>query len=91
MLWSTTFAFARSLSERVGPITAGAAVYLIGGGLCLARLAWSKQGIPQLLDLPRRYVFGCGFLFVFYSAAVYLAVGLSKDRESDQHRMVQSE
>ena len=42
LLWSATFAFARSLSEQVGPITAGTAVYLIGGCLCLARLAWSR-------------------------------------------------
>ena len=81
LLWSTTFALARSLSEQVGPITAGAAVYLIGGILCLARLALSGKGIAQVLKLPRRYLLGCGFLFVFYSAAIYLAVGLSRDRK----------
>ena len=80
-MWSITFAFARSLSEQVGPITAGTAVYLIGGCLCLARLAWSRKGITQLLKLPRLYLLGCGSLFVFYTAAIYLAVGLSKDRE----------
>ena len=31
LLWSATFAFARSLSEQVGPLTGGAVAYLIGG------------------------------------------------------------
>ncbi len=82
VLWSTTFALARSLSEQIGPISAGAAVYLIGGAFCLVRvsLAGSGKGLAAMLALPRIYLLGCGSLFVFYSAAVYLAVGLSKDR-----------
>ncbi|MCX6929307.1 MAG: aromatic amino acid DMT transporter YddG [Verrucomicrobia bacterium] len=81
LLWSATFAFARSLSEQVGPLTAGAAAYLIGGFLCLLRLAWSPKPITRFLRLPRLYLLGCGFLFVFYTAAIYLAVGLAEDRE----------
>jgi drug/metabolite transporter (DMT)-like permease len=81
LLWSATFAFARSLSEKVGPITAGSAVYLIGGCFCLARLAWSRKRITELLKLSRLYLFGCGTLFIFYTSAIYLAVGLAKDRE----------
>jgi len=81
VLWSTTFALARSLSEQVGPITAGAAVYLIGGCFCLARLAFSGNGLIHPLRLPRRYLLGCGFLFIFYSAAIYLAVGLCNGRK----------
>lgn len=82
VLWSTTFALARSLSEQIRPISAGAAVYLIGGVFCLVRrsLAPSEKGLAANLGLPRIYMLGCGSLFVFYSAAVYLAVGLSKDR-----------
>lgn len=82
VLWSTTFALARSLSEQIGPISAGAAVYLIGGAFCLMRLslARSQRGLAAMLGLPSIYMLGCGSLFVFYSAAVYLAVGLSKDR-----------
>jgi drug/metabolite transporter (DMT)-like permease len=81
VLWSTTFAFARSLSEQVGPLTAGAAAYLLGGCLCLVRLAWPSNRFAQVLRLPRAYLLGCGSLFVFYPVAIYLAVGLSKDRE----------
>ena len=81
LLWSATFAFARSLSEQVGPLTAGAAAYLIGGSFCLLRLAWSAKPLTRVLELPRPYLLGCGSLFVFYTAAIYLAVGLAKDRE----------
>jgi drug/metabolite transporter (DMT)-like permease len=80
ILWSATFAFARSLSEQVGPLTAGAAAYLIGGGFCLLRLAWSGHPVRQVLSLSRAYLFGCGSLFVVYTAAIYLAVGLAQDR-----------
>jgi drug/metabolite transporter (DMT)-like permease len=80
LLWSATFALARSLSEQVGSITAGAAVYLIGGCFCIARLAMSGKRRSEIRQLPLRYLYGCGSLFVFYSVAIYIAVGLSKDR-----------
>jgi drug/metabolite transporter (DMT)-like permease len=81
VLWSTTFAFARSLSEQVGPLTAGGAAYLLGGCFCLVRLASPSNGFAQVLKLPQPYLFGCGSLFVFYPVAIYLAVGLAKDRD----------
>jgi len=81
LLWSATFAFARSLSEQVGPLTGGAAAYLIGGCFCLLRLASSSAPLTRFLQLPRLYLLGCGSLFIFYTAAIYLAVGLAKDRE----------
>ena len=81
LLWSATFAFARSLSEQVGPLTAGAAAYLIGGGFCLARRWWSGKTLNDFLKLPPPYLLGCGSLFVLYTAFIYSAVGLAKDRE----------
>ena len=62
-------------------MSAGAAAYLIGGSLCLLRLAWSGRPVGHLLNLPRPYLLGCGSLFVFYTTAIYIAVGLAKDRE----------
>jgi drug/metabolite transporter (DMT)-like permease len=81
LLWSATFAFARSLSEQVGPLTGGAVAYLIGGSFCLLRLAASSASWGRLLRLPRLYLLGCGFLLIFYTAALYLAVGLAQSRE----------
>jgi len=81
LLWSATFAFARSLSEQVGPLTAGAAAYLIGGCFCLLRLAWSAKPLSQLLKLPKPYLLGCGSLFVFLHCRHLLCGGLARDRE----------
>lgn len=79
VLWSSTFAVARSLSEQVGPLTAGATAYLIGGCVCLLRRGLLGKAALGLLGLPRLYLFGCGSLFVIYTAAIYLAVGLAAD------------
>lgn len=81
VLWSATFAFARSLSEHVGPLTAGACAYLVGGVFCLLRLWRSGKIAGRLRELSPRYLLGCGSLFIVYTAAIYLAVGLAKDRE----------
>ncbi len=81
LLWGATFAFARSLSEQVGPLTGGAAAYLIGGAFCLLRLTLSPEPFRRCLQLSRLYLFGCGSLFVFYTAVLYLAVGLARNRE----------
>jgi drug/metabolite transporter (DMT)-like permease len=81
VLWSATFAFARSLSEHIGPLTAGACTYLLGGFACLLRLWLSGKASGHRPDLSLRYLLGCGSLFVVYTAAIYLAVGMAKDRE----------
>jgi drug/metabolite transporter (DMT)-like permease len=81
LLWSATFALARSLSEEVGPLTGGATAYLLGGVFCLLRLALSPAPLTRFRRLPRSYLFGCGALFVFYTAAVSLAVGLAGNRQ----------
>jgi drug/metabolite transporter (DMT)-like permease len=80
VLWSATVALARSISERVGPLTAGAAVYLTAGGLLGLHLFWREGSFRALGRLPRRYVLGCGGLFVLYTLALFLALGLAADR-----------
>ncbi len=49
LLWSATFAFARSLSEQVGPLTGGAVAYLIGGCVYLGVSPGPKLWIGCLL------------------------------------------
>ncbi len=80
VLWSTTIAVARSLSEQLGPVTAAASVYLFGGIFCLVRLWKSGHGMRQYWELTPQYLFGCGFLFILYTVLLYLAVGLARDR-----------
>jgi hypothetical protein len=78
LLRSATFAFARSLSEQIGPLTTAAAVYLAGGSFCLLHRWWVKTPLSHLLRLPRCYLLGCGSLFIVYTACIYLAMGLVK-------------
>ena len=80
VLWSATMALARSLSEHVGPLTAAASVHLIAGVLSLGWLASTPGSFGCLARLPRRYLLGCGSLFVGYMLVLYLGVGLATDR-----------
>ena len=80
LLWSTTIALARSLSEQVGPLTAAASVYLTGGVLCAGYLLWRGPPVRRGRELPRRYLLCCGLLFTFYTSALFLAIGLAADR-----------
>jgi drug/metabolite transporter (DMT)-like permease len=80
VLWSASVALVRSTAERLGPAGAGAIVYLLaGGGLVAARLL--RGGAARALrGLSRRYLLGCGALFVGYTIAFFLALGLSSSR-----------
>ncbi len=80
LLWSTTIALARSLTEKVGILSAATSVYLIGGLFCIARLLWFKNLGHEIRRLSRWYLWGCGTLFVVYMVALYLALGLAADR-----------
>ena len=80
LLWSSTVALARSIAEQVGPLTAGAVVYLVAG-LLLAASFWIKeQSFKKLRKLPRLYLWGCGVLFVLYTIALFFALGLATNR-----------
>ncbi len=77
LLWSSTIGFSRLLAEALGPLTSGALIFLLGGLLSCLQVAFKKPGLPGILRLPLRYLFVCGFLFVSYEVALYLAIGLS--------------
>ncbi len=81
LLWSTTIAIIRSLSEQVGPITSAASVYLLAGFLSLVPILYSRQRIAKVRAFSHLYLLGCGALFVFYMLVVYLAVGLASNRQ----------
>jgi drug/metabolite transporter (DMT)-like permease len=80
-LWSTTVAFARSLSEQVGPVTGAAAVYLIAGTVAVIGPLASPSHRRELRQLPRRYLLGCGVLFVVNMLALFVGVGLASSRQ----------
>ncbi len=80
LLWSIVFAVSRSLSEQVGAVTAGAVVMITGGLLALVSLLLRPGRTRTILRLPRRYLLGCGTLFVFNILFLYLAIGFARDR-----------
>lgn len=81
LLWSTTIALTRSLSEQIGPVTAAASVYSVSGITALACLAWQSDKRRQIRQLPRPYLIGCGILFSSYMLLLFLAIGLAKNRQ----------
>ena len=81
VLWSTTVAFARSLSEQLGPVTASVAVYCVSGAIAVIRLLLAKGGGPRIRELPVAYLAGCGALFVSYTLLLFLSVGLAEGRQ----------
>jgi drug/metabolite transporter (DMT)-like permease len=72
---------ARSISEQVGPLTAGVSVFVAGGVLLMVSLCFESRPLSRLRSLPRAYLFGCGALFLMYTAALFLGLGLATGRE----------
>ncbi len=80
VLWSTTVALARSLTEQLGPLTAAAGVHGVAciGAVC-SLLRGRRSG--AVAQLPRKYLLGCGALFVSYMICLYLGLGLAQSRQ----------
>jgi drug/metabolite transporter (DMT)-like permease len=79
VLWSTTFAVSRHLTESLGVLTAAACVYIAGGVVACAAAALHAR-FGAMFRLPPRYLLYCGSLFVAYTVCIYIAVGKSPDR-----------
>jgi drug/metabolite transporter (DMT)-like permease len=80
LLWSTSVALVRSIAEKTGPFTSGASVYLAGGLLLGGHFFLAKRSVKDIWKLPHLYLFGCGTLFVIYTVALYLALGIANNR-----------
>jgi drug/metabolite transporter (DMT)-like permease len=81
LLWSSTVALVRSLSEQVGPLSAATAVYSISGVVALVSLLRSRQRQQRVLRLPVKYLVVCGTFFVGYMLLLFLAIGWSNSRQ----------
>jgi drug/metabolite transporter (DMT)-like permease len=81
LLWSSTVAVARSLSEKLGPSTGAAAVYTVGSATAVLALLRHRGLLRRIISHPPRYLFGCGLLFVGNMVATYLAIGLAAERQ----------
>jgi drug/metabolite transporter (DMT)-like permease len=81
LIWSTSIALVRSISEQVGPLAGAAAVHLIGGIFSFALFLYrSKGSLLPLQTLSPKYLAGCGLLFVLYMLALFVAVSMASDR-----------
>ena len=80
LLWSTNVAFSRSLIEQMGLYTSGTAFFLMGGGLSLAYVARKEKGLGFLKRASKKYLYGCGLLFVMNTVSLQMAIGLSANR-----------
>lgn len=81
LIWASTIAFSRSLTEELGIFTSASLMLTIGGCAGMLQLLLQRRGLSRALRLPRRYLFGGGALFVGYMFCFYLAIGLSRTRE----------
>ena len=81
LLWSTNIACSRSLTEQLGPRTAGACMLLLAGVLGCLYAGLVQRRLRVMLRLPRAYLAGCGGLFVAYMICIYLAIGLAANRQ----------
>lgn len=81
LLWASTMACSRHLVEQVDPLMAAAAIYVTAGSLgCLIQFMRPREA-RRLRELPPPYwLIACG-LFMIYTACLYLALGLSVDRQ----------
>lgn len=80
LLWSTTVAFSRSLTEQLGTFTAAALIYTAAGVLGLLIASLRTGELQKINKLPRLYLVGCGTLFVIYIICLYLALGMAENR-----------
>jgi drug/metabolite transporter (DMT)-like permease len=80
LLWSSTVALARSISEQIGSLLMGSMVYLTAGFILLAAFFVREKSIKKILQQNLRFMFVCGLLFLIYTFSLFLALGFASDR-----------
>lgn len=81
LLWGTTVALMRSVTEAFGQLGGASATYVVAGGLGLARLAFSRERRQRIRRLPAKYLLGCGAAVATYVFAIFMAFGRAHDRQ----------
>ena len=81
LFWSTNIAFARSLTEQMGVLTSGACMFIMGGLLALLYQGAKERSFAFILKTSKKYLLGCGLLFITNVVSLQVAVGLSSSRE----------
>ncbi len=81
VIWSASVGVSRSLTEKLGTFTTPACIYLLSGVLGTGFWVWNRKRGGKPAPLSMMYWTGCGFLFVFYSVCLYMAIGLAAGRQ----------
>lgn len=79
LLWSTMLAAFRALAEALGPFTAMAGVFTLGGGLGLLYLAAVRRTLPRLLRRSPGLLAVEGLCVLVYLLGFNASVGSVKD------------
>lgn len=80
LVWSTSFAFGRSIMEQLGTFGGAACIYVLGGALgCVVMIVQRRLG--DFLRMPPAYLLVCGGLFVTYILTVQMGIGFARDRQ----------
>jgi drug/metabolite transporter (DMT)-like permease len=80
LIWSTSFAFGRSIMEQLGTFGGAACIYLLGGSLGCVLMILQRR-LRGLLQMPPAYLLVCGGLFVLYIVTVQTGIGFARDRQ----------
>lgn len=80
LLWSTSVAFGRSLTEQLGSLTTIALINMVGGVVGTGLHVIQQQHRLYKPAFSPPYVLVCGMLYVLYQACLYIALGLASTR-----------
>ena len=80
LIWSTSFAFGRSIMEQLGTFGGAACIYTLGGVLGCALMILQRR-LGDFLRMPPAYLLVCGGLFITYILAVQMGIGFARDRQ----------
>jgi drug/metabolite transporter (DMT)-like permease len=81
VLWSTAVAAGRRLTEIFGGLSTVALVHVSAAMLSLLYLAVSPAARRAVIQGSKRYILGCGALFILYVQLFYRALALASSRE----------
>lgn len=74
VIWGSLVAVVRGLSRDLGPLPTAACANLLGGAVGGLAILFARGRLGRPWRLSKRYLLGCGSLFVLYNLALYLAI-----------------
>jgi drug/metabolite transporter (DMT)-like permease len=80
LLWSTTVALIRSITLKINAIQAGVFTFALGGIVCVLYVLLYKS-FDSITNQPPQYLLICGFLFVIYAVALFVAIDRAQNTQ----------